>query len=276
MSRELEVAVELARRAGDEILKVQAEQFPVDYKPGGEGPVTIADRRADRLIRDGLAAAFPADGLLSEESPDDLRRLARSRVWIVDPLDGTRQFVQRGTEFAVLIGLAVEGRAVLGVVHLPAEGLTYAAAEGEGAAAIPLVGRARRLALGPSPPAGAGLTAVVSREHYGRKTQQAVSLLHPVRVLLSGSVGRKASLVASGQADIYLTAGGRSRHWDACASEALVREAGGVFRDARGRQLIYNTEQTRNSSGLLACRRGLLDAVVAAVEAVLAAKGDAP
>lgn len=270
MPRELDVAVELAHRAGDEILRFLAKEFAVEDKGADEGPVTAADRSADRLIREGLAAAFPADGLLSEESPDDLSRLARRRVWIVDPLDGTRQFVQRGTEFAVLIGLAVAGQSVLGVVHLPCEGLTYAAAVGEGAREFSEDGRVRRLRLPAGPDVGAGLTVVVSREHYGKKTRRVVELLQPERVLVSGSVGRKASLVAAGRADIYLTTGGRSRHWDACASEAVVREAGGVFGDAHGRNLVYNTESTQNSAGLLACRRGLLAPVVAAVDAALA------
>jgi 3'-phosphoadenosine 5'-phosphosulfate (PAPS) 3'-phosphatase len=169
----------------------------------------------------------------------------------------------------VLIGLAVDGHSTAGVVHLPCEGLTYAAASGFGAREIGPQGGVRTLHLDPTPPEGARPTVAVSREHYGNRTRQVVDRLNPGRVIASGSVGRKAMLVATGVADIYLTTSGRSRHWDACAAEVVVREAGGVFRDARGRELVYNTELTRNSFGLLACRSGLLAAAVEAVEAVL-------
>ncbi len=272
MQKELEVALDLARRAGDEILDVYYGPFEHEEKDGGEGPVTEADRRADRLIRDGLARAFPADGLLTEEHPDDLARLGSARVWIVDPLDGTRQFVHRDGEFAVMIGLAIGGRAVLGVVALPCEHLTYAAAEGMGCVEIDGEGRRRRLVLDPAPPDGAPLTVTISRSHYGSRTRRVVESLGPTRLLTSGSVGRKAALVASGQADLYVNMSSRSRHWDACAPEVVVREAGGAFRDARGREIVYNTEQTRNTAGLMACRRALLERVVGATTAVF----DAP
>ena len=270
MPRELDVAIDLARRAGDAILKVRSGEFVVEDKGAGEGPVTIADRQADALIRAGLEAAFPSDALLSEEHPDDLARLGQDRVWIVDPLDGTRQFVQRGTEFAVLIGLAVAGRATVGVVHLPCDEVTYAAADGIGAFEIDAAGRRRRITLAPAPPHADELTVVVSREHYSRRTRRAVDLLRPTQLIASGSVGRKAALIAAGHADVYVTMGGRSRHWDACASEVVVREAGGAFRDARGGELVYNTEMTHNACGLLACRAALLNRTVAAVEAALA------
>jgi 3'(2'),5'-bisphosphate nucleotidase len=259
---ELDVARDLARRAGEEILRVRAAGFEVVEKSGDEGPVTIADHRADHIIRTGLGARFPNDSLLTEETPDDLARLGRRRVWIVDPLDGTRQFVQRGTEFAVMIGLAIDGRAVLGVVHLPCEDLTYVAAEGQGAREIDGVGKSRLLRLDPLPEDPAKIVVAVSRSHCNSRTRAVVEALGAVAVP-SGSVGRKAALVASGQADLYINMGGRSRHWDACASDALVRAAGGAFLDAAGRPILYNTEQTRNRSGLLACRSGLVDRVVA-------------
>ncbi len=268
MQRELEIALDLARRAGDAIMEVHAGHFDVHEKSGDEGPVTIADHRADALIRAGLAAAFPNDALLTEESPDDLERLKERRVWIVDPLDGTRQFVQRGTEFAVMIGLAIDGRAVLGVVHMPAEDMTYAGAEGHPTVEYAHGGAPRRLALDPRPADPERLVVTISRSHYGSRTKRVVEALRPARVFESGSVGRKAALVAAGHADLYVNMSSRSRHWDACAPDAIVRYANGAFRDVRGREMRYNTEQTRNMSGLLACRTGLVETVVAAVEAV--------
>ncbi len=272
MRRELEVAIEAALAAGREISRIYREGFDVRQK-GDEGPVTTADLRADALIERILRAAFPEDAQLSEERPDDLARLEHSRLWLVDPLDGTQQFVDRIGEFAVMIGLAVEGRSVLGVVHMPEEGLTLGAAEGAGAFVIEPSGRRRRLSLEPWH-GGAGRPALaVSRSHFGHRTQRVLSSLGSNRVLRSGSVGRKACLVALGQADAYFSLGRRSSHWDACAPEIIVREAGGVFIQADGRPFRYNLEHVRNREGIVASRRGLEPLIV---EAAAGARGSSP
>ena len=115
LGRELEVAIRLARRAGEAILGYYRQGLPVRYKAAAE-PVTEADLVADGLIRAGLRAAFPEDGLLTEESADDLSRLEKERVWIVDPLDGTTEFIAQTDEFVVQIALTVAGQPVLGVI----------------------------------------------------------------------------------------------------------------------------------------------------------------
>jgi 3'(2'), 5'-bisphosphate nucleotidase len=274
VDEELELAIGLAREAGTRILDIYAGSFDVVDKADGQGPVTRADREADALIRRGLAEARPGDAILSEETPDDLARLDRERLWLVDPLDGTRQFVERIDEFAVMIGLAVGGEAVLGVVHLPAEDRTFAgtvsgtAFEQTG----PDPASRRRLSLAPWD-ANAGRPVVaISRFNASTRTQRVAKRLGPGRVLTSGSVGRKAMLVASGRADVYVSLGRRSRHWDACAPEAVVRAAGGVFVDATGSAMLYNTPDTRNDRGLIACRPGLERSVLAAAAAEVAGK----
>ncbi|MBP7149690.1 MAG: 3'(2'),5'-bisphosphate nucleotidase CysQ [Acidobacteria bacterium] len=269
MHRELQVALDLARRAGEEILHFDPLAHPVEEKEHDEGPVTAADRNADRIIRDGLIRAFPNDALLSEETPDDLARLTSERLWLVDPLDGTRQYVLGIKEFAVLIGLAVGGRAVLGVIHLPAEDLTWFAAMGEGAFRQRGDGKPVRVELDPLPADRERLVITLSRSHAGARTRRVAEALGAGHVISSGSVGRKAALVLAGEADVYVSLGNRSRHWDACAPDAVLHEAGGEFRTARGERLAYNTEFTQNRSGLMACRRGLLERVVSAVESVL-------
>ena len=271
MNRELETAIRLARGAGELALAVQRGEFEVVEKANDEGPVTIADRRADRHIREGLHAAFPGDALLTEETPDDLSRLAARRVWIVDPLDGTKQFVQRAGEFAVMIGLAVEGRAALGVVHLPADGRTFAGAVGEGTYEILKDAAPRRIVLPEMPDVEGRLILALSRNRAGARTARLVEELAPNAVVVSGSVGRKAALVLAGRADAYVSLGKRSRHWDACAPDALITAAGGFFGDAYGREKIYNTAETQNTTGLLACRRGLVARIARAANAALAA-----
>jgi len=265
--RELEVAVELARRAGDEVRRVFQTAFDVQYKPGNEGPVTEADRRADALIREGLAAAFPGDAILSEETPDDLSRLSNERLWLVDPLDGTRQFIEGVPEFAVMIGLTLRGRAVLGVIHLPMESRTLFGAEGRGVEVIDHEGWRRLPPLGARPVHPDGPVVTLSRSHAGARTRDVAQRLGSSRIIASGSVGRKAALILTAKADAYVTLGARSRHWDACAPDALIRLAGGTFADTHGQPLRYNTEGTLNCDGLVGCRRDLLPEVVAAVAA---------
>lgn len=261
----------LALEAGEVCRSYFGTALHVDDKPHGAGPVTVADREADGLIRRGLEKAFPGDALLSEEYPDDLRRLGADRLWLVDPLDGTRQFVAGVPEYAVMIGLAVRGTAVLGVVHLPEEGLTYVAAEGEGAWEV-RDGERRPLGIEAwtaSRERSDEVVVAVSRTTERSPTRRVLECYGRHEAVYSGSVGRKAMLVASGRADIYLSLGSRSEHWDACAADAIVRLAGGVFSDFRGRKIVYNTESTRNASGLLACRKGLDSSIVETVARVL-------
>src|SRR5215207_1323571 len=131
---ELQIAVELARAAGAAILEHYEGPLNIEQKNYNDDaePVTQADRIANELIVSRLKREFPDDGILAEESVDTERRLGKSRVWMVDPLDGTNGFIARDGDFAVQIGLAVEGRSVLGVVYQPLPDLLYRAVEGEG------------------------------------------------------------------------------------------------------------------------------------------------
>ncbi len=123
LQHELNTAISLARLAGETILRHYAAGFQTEYKIAEDNysePVTVADREASRIIVDGLAAAFPDDGILSEEETDDLElRISKRRVWIVDPIDGTAGFVKHDGDFGVQIGLADSGVAVAGVVFVP-------------------------------------------------------------------------------------------------------------------------------------------------------------
>src|SRR5688572_7037734 len=131
---ELRSACELARTAGAAILELYEGPINVEQKAYNDDlePVTQADRIANELIVAGLKREFPNDGILAEESVDTKRRLEKSRVWMVDPLDGTNGFIDGNGDFAVQIGLAEEGECVLGVVYLPLTGVLYRAVSGEG------------------------------------------------------------------------------------------------------------------------------------------------
>ena len=131
--RELRVGLELARRAGEAALVYYGKPLRVEHKDEFDEPVTQADRAVNELIVRGLAEAFPDDGILAEESADTSRRLGRERVWMVDPLDGTKGFIAGTGDFAVQIGLAVGGLSRLGVLYAPAVDVLYWAAAGQGA-----------------------------------------------------------------------------------------------------------------------------------------------
>lgn len=272
----MSVAIDLARRAGAEIMAVYGGGFSVEQKEGGEGPVTLADLRADALIRQGLQNAFPEDAVLSEETPDDLQRLGCSRLWLVDPLDGTHQFVTHLNEFAVMIGLAIQGVSSLGVIFLPAEGRMLAGAVGMGAFEVLAGGERIPVRIDPEPPSGRNLALAISRAHALVRTLPVVKRLNPDVLMRSGSVGRKAALILEGRADVYLSLGRRSRHWDSCGPQAVIEAAEGIFCDAWGRPLRYNTDRTKNTEGLLACRPGLLPRVVRAVKDVWGALPEEP
>ncbi len=236
LKRELETAIRLARRAGEVILDYYQTDLPVEHKAGDE-PVTLADRVADDLIREGLQAAFPHDGLLTEESDDDRGRLNKERVWIVDPLDGTAEFITETGDFAVQIGLSLDGEPALGVVYQPAKEWLFYAVRGQGAYHLYDDRRVRLHVSKVQNPAQ--MCLVVSRSHFTPFLETARQTLGIHSVERKGSAGLKVGLVAQGMCDLYLSAG-RAKEWDLCAPHALLLEAGGLLTDLRGEPLTYN------------------------------------
>ncbi|MFM8393112.1 MAG: 3'(2'),5'-bisphosphate nucleotidase CysQ, partial [Acidobacteriota bacterium] len=132
LEKELEIAKALAREAGHLLMEYYRGETAVQWK-GVDDPVTAADHAANELLVARISAAFPDDGILSEELPDDGSRLSRERVWMIDPMDGTRQFVDRVDEIAVQIGLTIAGVPQLGIVYHPARERMFYAAAGLGA-----------------------------------------------------------------------------------------------------------------------------------------------
>lgn len=247
LQHELDVAFRLARQAGDVIMGFYQMHLPVDYKEGEE-PVTAADREADALIAAGLRAAFPDDGLLTEESPDDLLRLKKERVWIVDPLDGTTEFIAETDDFVVQIALTLRGQPVLGVVYQPVARRLFYAVRGRGAHQI-YNGRTVRLQVSARPDP-AQMCLVTSRSHYSafvEAAQQALGIRDVSRV---GSVGLKAGLLAQGMCDLYL-ATNLAKEWDICAPHALLLEAGGMLTNLCGEPFTYNNPEVAECQGLI-------------------------
>ncbi len=262
LTEELEFACKVAREAATIVNTFYVGSSEVRYKSDRE-PVTEADRSANQHIVTRVKAAFPDDGLLSEESKDDLSRLEKERVWIIDPLDGTREFIARNGEFSIMIGLAIGGRASLGVVMQPESGLLYAASVDQGAwlyeaeEKVPLhVGdtdKTNRMVL------------VSSRSHRQQITDKIRAQLRITSERVSGSVGLKVGLISRQLADLYVHPSPGCKEWDLCAPHALLEAAGGKLTDCWGNPITYNKRDVRAHNGLVASNNTVHDQVIEVV-----------
>lgn len=272
-ARELTVAVELARKAGAAIMEVYATEFSVAYK-GKNDPVTEADKRGNDLIVHGLEQAFSDDIMVAEESekPDDTQ--TGNRVWYVDPVDGTKEFIAKNGEFSVMIGLAVNGQAKLGVVYRPDEDRLYAGIVDQ-EAWMETNGERTRLAV-TSPEPSASITLTVSRSHRNPLLEKIGQDIGVGKEIPSGSVGLKIGLIARGLADVYMEPGPYTKLWDACGPEAILRAAGGQFTNILGEQLYYGLTQLKNTHGLVATNGAYHQKVIEALEPVAKELGLSP
>jgi 3'(2'), 5'-bisphosphate nucleotidase len=268
--RELSEVLRIAREAAVRVRAIYATPFTVEMK-GPNDPVTIADRQANELICEALTASFPGDAILAEESVPDSRgevaRRARApRVWYVDPLDGTREFADKNGEFAVMIGLAEQGCATLGVLVLPATGEALAGRVGAGAFVEPEGGARRPVVVSPiADPALA--TLVTSRSHTPATIGAFARLVGIGRVVPCGSVGVKVARLVLGDAHLYVHGGPGAKLWDTCAPEAVLVAAGGRFTDLDGAPIDYASPELGLPNGLIASNGPLHAAALAAVKA---------
>lgn len=235
----LEEVRTIARAAGDAIMSVYARDFSVELKDD-RSPVTEADRAADGIICSGLARLHPALPVLSEESTlaSWEQRRQWNRYWLVDPLDGTREFVKRNGEFTVNIALVEDHRAVLGVVLAPALNLEFSGVRGMGAWRRDADGLLARTRASPTP--SSPLRVMGSRSHPGPGLSAFLARLGPFELKPMGS-SLKVCMVADGRADLYPRLGPTSE-WDTAAAQAILESAGGGMIDLAGQPLRYNTK----------------------------------
>ena len=252
--REIKIATELARAAGEILLKHYNSPFLVEHKINAlqeMEEVTAADREANDLIVNRLGKEFPEDGILAEESADTEDRLTKERLWLIDPMDGTKNFVQRDGDFAVQIGLTVAGEPAVGVVYQPVRDLLYRAVRGEGAWREESRNSAERLHVSErTDPAEMVLAS--SRSHRSPRMERVVESFRFKDETRRGSVGVKIGLIAEQQADLYLHLSPSTKQWDTCAPEIVLTESGGRLTDLFGRPLGYNAVRIDNRNGVVA------------------------
>lgn len=233
----LDPLLALARRAADEIMAVYGTEFAVDVK-ADDSPLTEADARAHRVLVEGLTELTPDLPVLSEESaavPWAERQRWRT-YWLVDPLDGTKEFVKRNGEFTVNLALVENGRPIVGVVHVPATGVVYCGAEGVGA--FKRVGSGPLTPIGVRRPAAAPPRVVASRSHRGELLDAWLAALGPHEIVSVGS-SLKFCVVAEGGADLYPRLG-PTMEWDTAAGQCVAESAGALVLDASGAPLRCN------------------------------------
>ena len=251
---EIKVATELARAAGAVLLEHYYSPFLVEQKVNALDEleeVTAADREANELIVTRLQDEFPDDGILAEESTDSEHRLEKDRVWLIDPMDGTKNFIARDGDFAVQIGLAVGGESILGVVYQPTRKVLYRAVRGGGAWIEDEDKPAARMSVSNQTKAGEMILAS-SRSHRSPRMEQVVSAFGFKRETRRGSVGVKIGLIAEQKADLYLHLSPSTKQWDTCAPEIILAEAGGRVTDLFGQPLRYNAVRIDNRNGIVA------------------------
>lgn len=266
MDKELSLVVEVVRQAGQIVMDVYATDFAVAYKSQND-PVTEADQRANDLIVKRLEQAFPHDVVVAEESPNRDVPPPATRVWYVDPLDGTKEFISKNGEFSVMVGLAVNGRAQLGAVYRPCGDVLYAGIVGRGAWMEHENTRTSLVTQERDP--GKPMTMTVSRSHRHPLLGTVSQDLGVGREIPLGSVGLKIGLIAGGEADVYVEPGPYTKLWDACGPEAILRAAGGQLTNILGQPLIYGVPQLNNAHGLLATNGFCHARVVQALEPLL-------
>ena len=216
--------VALVHDAGRAILEIRASADIGTRDKGTQGPVTLADHAADFLLRDTLPHLHPA-AWLSEETADDPVRLDHADVWIVDPLDGTKEFIAGLPEYAISVGLVREGRCILGVIHQPVTQHTWWAELGKGA-----------FYNGEPTHTQEGHTLLASRSETRHGEFSAMTDWHTVAL---GSIALKLAYVASGQGSVTVSRGPKWE-WDVCAGSLIVQEAGGACSDMFGQPYHFN------------------------------------
>lgn len=248
----LDTLMAIAADAAKLVMTIYEQPFQVDYK-GPSDPVTQADRLANQLICERLNQAFPDIPIVAEESVPEhwANYRASERIFFVDPVDGTREFVAKNGQFIVMIGLVEGDRPTRAVMHAPALNQVWAGEVGVGAFHRDAQGLTKKL----SPLHDRALkeaTLIASKSKSGRLSSSEVKRLNPARLTSIGSAGLKGAAVADGSADVYYAKKKAGCLWDTCAPEAILRALGGEFTDAQGQLIDYRAADIEQNNGAVA------------------------
>ncbi len=254
---ETKLAIDAITKASKTIMEIYKTDFTTLTKNDNE-PITEADIQSNQIIISSLSKS--KHPILSEESPNDLqKRLGNKKVWIIDPLDGTTDFVNKTGEFTVMIALVEDNYPILGAISCPSQSTLYIAQKGQGAFFTSDNIKWKKLVV--SKTNLKNCKAVGSRFHQSEKERQFMDDLKISKFTSRGS-SLKALDICSGKADLYFTLTSKMKQWDTCASNCLITESGGKITDMDGNSLKYNTELLNHENGLLVTNSIIHDKIV--------------
>ncbi|QUC64558.1 3'(2'),5'-bisphosphate nucleotidase CysQ [Nitrosopumilus sp. K4] len=242
---ELDVAIDAAVQAGNAILEVYNEKYETRTK-SDDSPITEADVKSNEIIKKILSKTNHS--ILSEEDKDDLSRLSKETIWIVDPLDGTSDFIDKTGEFTVMIALVKNQKPILGVIAWPTEKTIFAAEKGKGAYRFSNnkwekihVTKISELSK---------CRTVGSRHHLSETEKNFIKKLGIEDFTSIGS-SLKVGKISSGEAEAYITTTNKMKEWDSAASYCIIKEAGGKMTDMSGNDITYNNKIVNHQNGIL-------------------------
>ena len=242
---ETNLAIDAAVKAGKAVIEVYKNNFSFHVKDDNS-PITEADIKSNMIIQEVLSTTnIP---VLSEESVDNLARLKCEKIWIIDPLDGTSDFIEKGGEFTIMISLVQSGKPILGVIYWPTEDKLYVAQKNQGAYEL-FSGHWKKLNVNNI----SNLEkchAVLSRHHLSESDKKFIKKLNLLEFNQKGS-SLKVLDVCSGKAEVYLTTTNKIKQWDTSASYCLISESGGKMTSMNGEDLEFNTKLINHKNGLL-------------------------
>lgn len=247
LEKELEVSIKAAIKAGHAIMEIynNIDDMQVEYKDG-DMPLTAADKASDKIIVDALGNEFPDYAILSEEEKDDRARLSNDYCFIVDPLDGTKEFIKRNGQFTVNIALSYKHESVMGVIYVPVTGELYYAIKGKGAFLDNGNGVAERIEVSSCTDLEK-LRIVMSSSHGCRQMDEIIEKYKFSNFVKMGS-SLKGCIVAKGGAELYYRFN-PTMEWDTAAMQCIVEEAGGIFMQMDDTPMRYNRKDSVNSKG---------------------------
>jgi 3'(2'), 5'-bisphosphate nucleotidase len=249
--KELNAAIEAAIKAKKTVLDYYHNGFHVEIK-SDKSPVTEADKASDKIIRDYLKERFPSYSFLTEESVDDKKRLENDYVWIIDPVDGTEDFVHKDGQFTINIALAYKHKPVVGVVLIPVEDSIYYASEGDGAYKFEN-GISKRIYVDKKIE---DLNIFTSKYHVTDGEKRLIEKLgNRVKNVVPLGSSIKACRIAEGLGELSFRTSDGTKEWDTCAFQAVVEEAGGAVLKFDGTPITYNRDDVYNRGGYIILNR---------------------
>lgn len=247
----LNLVIRLCEEASKAIIDIFNRDFEVEIKDDNS-PVTVADKISNSIIVNGLSKAYPDYGILSEELADDYSRLEKQYVWIIDPLDGTQEFVNHNEQFNINVALSKNGEIVLGVIYRPINNSYYYAIKGEGAFLVSK-GIERPIHVNDKVD---NLVCLTSLCHQNAKEQFIIDQnMSMISECIPVGAALKAGLIAEGKAEIAYRITPNTKEWDTAPMQIVLEEAGGIFIEPNGHRIKYNKKDVFNHEGYICANK---------------------